>query len=54
MVPEMQAAERRIWNSKPSEDTRVTYGDCEVVDALGPPLLMVYDLLIVAVVCAGN
>jgi hypothetical protein len=24
MVPEMQAAERRTWNSKPSEDTRVT------------------------------
>ena len=27
MVPEMQAAERRTWNSKPSEDIRVTKGD---------------------------
>jgi len=27
MVPETQAAERRRWNSKPSEEMRVTNGD---------------------------
>jgi hypothetical protein len=27
MVPETQAAERRTWNSKPSEEMRVTNGD---------------------------
>ena len=46
----MQAADLRMWNSKPSEDTKVTYGDGELVDALEAPLLMVYDLLIAAVI----
>ena len=27
IVPDLTAADRRMWNSKPSEDTRVTYGD---------------------------
>lgn len=27
MVPETQAAERRTWNSNPSEEMRVTNGD---------------------------
>ncbi len=26
-MPDTQAAERRTWNSKPSEDTRVTNGE---------------------------
>jgi hypothetical protein len=35
MVPETQAAERRTWNSKPSEEMRVTKGDwVEAVDAV--------------------
>lgn len=32
MVPETQAAERRTWNSNPSEEMRVTNGDGVVVD----------------------
>jgi hypothetical protein len=28
-VPETQAAERRTWNSKPSEEMRVTKGDAK-------------------------
>ena len=27
MVPDTQAAERRMWNSKPSEEMSVTKGD---------------------------
>ena len=27
IVPETQAAERRMWNSNPSEETRVTKAD---------------------------
>jgi hypothetical protein len=31
IVPETQAAERRTWNSKPSEEMRVTKGGGVVV-----------------------
>ncbi len=31
IVPETQAAERRTWNSKPSEETSVTKGEGEGV-----------------------
>lgn len=35
MVPDMQAADRRTWNSKPSAETRVTYGEsCLFVSAI--------------------
>lgn len=50
MVPEMQAAERRMWNSKSSEDTSVTKADCEPEEAPAP-LLMVSDLFILVNCC---
>jgi len=32
IVPETQAAERRTWNSKPSEETKVTNADGALSD----------------------
>jgi hypothetical protein len=42
IVPETQAAERRTWNSNPSEDTRVTNGEWFPLTAI---LLAVFDKL---------
>ena len=41
IVPEMHAAERRTWNSKPSEDTNVTKAEGVLEPATGAPFVKV-------------